>query len=123
MKKYFYYVAVLSIVFAASFSMTSCKKEVFFSEGNLDFSADTVVFDTVFTTVGSTTQRLKIYNRSNRALKVDQIELMGGENSPFRINVDGLSGTVFGELEIEGNDSLWIFVEVTLDRSHHDRPR
>ncbi len=95
--------------------LTSCKKETFFSEGNLDFSADTVVFDTVFTTVGSTTQRLKIYNRSNQNLRVDEIELMGGENSPFRINVDGISGVMHNNLEIEGNDSLWIFVEVTLD--------
>ncbi|GAB5417064.1 MAG: hypothetical protein Crog4KO_19300 [Crocinitomicaceae bacterium] len=102
--------------------MTSCKKAVFYSEGSLDFSADTVVFDTVFTTVGSTTQRLKIYNRSNRPLKVDQIELMGGENSPFRINVDGLSGMVFGEQEIEANDSLWIFVEVTLDPNGGNLP-
>lgn len=95
--------------------LTSCKKDTFLSEGNLDFSADTVVFDTVFTTVGSTTQRLKIYNRSNRNLRVDEIELMGGENSPFRINVDGISGVLHNNLEIEGSDSLWIFVEVTLD--------
>lgn len=103
----------LLVLFATQLS--SCKKDAFFSEGNLDFSADTVVFDTVFTTVGSTTQRLKIYNRSNQTLRVDEIELMGGETSPFRINVDGISGTTHGGIEIEGEDSLWIFVEVTLD--------
>ena len=80
------------------------KKDTFFSEGNLDFSQDTVIFDTVFTSVGSTTQRLKIYNRSNQNLRVDEIELMGGENSPFRINVDGISGIQYSNLEIEGND-------------------
>lgn len=102
------------IILAAS-QLTSCKKAVFYSDGHLDFSADTVVFDTVFTTIGSTTKRLKIYNNSNRNLKVEQIELMGGSASPFRINVDGVSGTVFGEHEIEGGDSLFVFVEVTLD--------
>lgn len=100
---------------AGGMQLTSCKKAVLFSEGNLDFSADTVVFDTVFTTIGSTTKRLKIYNNSNRNLIVEEIELMGGENSPFRINVDGISDDSFSDIEIEGNDSLWVFVEVTLD--------
>lgn len=103
------------LVIAAASQLSSCKKAKFYSSENLEFSADTVVFDTIFTTVGSTTKRLKIYNPSNRTLKVDEIELMGGEASPFRINVDGLSGTAFNGIEIEGNDSLWIFVEVTLD--------
>ncbi|GAB5418051.1 MAG: hypothetical protein Crog4KO_31310 [Crocinitomicaceae bacterium] len=114
--------SLLIMIVVGGMQLTSCKKAVFYSEGNLDFSADTVVFDTVFTTIGSTTQRLKIYNKSNRNLRVDEIELMGGENSPFRINVDGLSGTDFGNLEIEGNDSLWIFVEVTLDPNGGTQP-
>lgn len=111
----------LSILFFFAFialmasQLTSCKKAAFYSDEHLDFSQDTVVFDTVFTTVGSTTKRLKMYNNSNRNLKIDEIELMGGSDSPFRINVDGLSGTLFSEMEIEGNDSLFIFVEVTLD--------
>ena len=113
---------LFGMILAASFQLTSCKKATFFSSEHLDFSKDTVVFDTVFTTVGSTTKRLKIYNRNNRNLKVDEIELMGGSNSPFRINVDGLSGTVFKDLEIEGNDSLFIFVEVTLDPNNGTLP-
>jgi len=102
--------------------LSSCKKDAFFSEGNLDFSRDTVVFDTVFTTIGSTTQRLKIYNRSNETLRVDEIELMGGDNSSFRINVDGIAATMHNNIEIEGNDSLWIFVEVTLDPNGGNTP-
>lgn len=113
---------VLILIVLGGMQLTSCKKAVFYSEGNLDFSRDTVVFDTVFTTVGSTTQRLKIYNRSNRNLRVDEIELMGGENSPFRINVDGIAGTLHNNLEIEANDSLWVFVEVTLDPNGGNLP-
>ena len=106
---------VFGLIALVATQLTGCKKDVFYSNGNLSFSADTVVFDTVFTTVGSTTKRLRLYNTSNRNLKIDEIELMGGESSPFRINVDGLSGTVFGGMEIEANDSMWVFVEVTLD--------
>jgi hypothetical protein len=95
--------------------LSSCKKPLIFSKDNLSFSKDTVVFDTVFTTIGSTTNQFKLYNNSKRTLQVETVELMGGENSPFRINVDGVSGTNFAPFEVEGEDSLFIFVEVTLD--------
>lgn len=92
------------------------------SSGNLDFSADTIIFDTVFTTIGSTTQRLKIYNNDSRTLQIDLIELLGGTTSPYRINVDGDPGTVFSGIEIEGKDSLFIFIEVTLDPNNGTTP-
>lgn len=94
---------------------TSCKKDAFLSKGNLEFSLDTLVFDTVFTTVGSTTQQFKIYNKENRTVKIEEIELMGGENSPFRMNIDGLQGISMSDIELEGKDSLFAFVEVTLN--------
>jgi hypothetical protein len=101
---------------------TSCNKPVFFSKKNLEFSEDTVVFDTVFTTIGSTTKQFKIYNRENRTLQIDEIELMGGENSPFRINVDGNSSTIVNNIELEGGDSLFVFVEVTLQVNNQNLP-
>ena len=81
----------------------------------LEFSADTIIFDTVFTTVGSTTEILKFYNRENQAIEVSSIYLAGGSASQFRINVDGISGTEFENIEIPAEDSLFIFVEVTVD--------
>jgi hypothetical protein len=103
-------------------SLVSCKKPLNFSNGNLNFSTDTVVFDTVFTTIGSTTQRLKIYNPANSTLKIDEIELMGGSSSPFRLNVDGNKGNLFSEIEMEKEDSLFIFVEVTLSANNGTLP-
>ena len=107
---FFCFGALVSLV-----TLTSCKKPVFFSNGNLAFSTDTVMFDTVFTTIGSTTKNFKFYNNDSRTVAIEQIELMGGSDSPFRINVDGLSGLSFTDIEVEGNDSLYVFVEVTLD--------
>lgn len=113
MKKVFYLYLFLLVLTA--FFNSGCKKPILLSKGNLSFSQDTVVFDTVFTTIGSTTKRLKIYNKDSRTVTIEQIQLMGGSNSPFRINVDGLNGTEFGGIQIEGKDSLFTFVEVTLD--------
>ncbi len=94
---------------------SGCRKPLSFSTDHLEFSQDTVLFDTVFTTIGSTTQRFKLYNRENKTVKIEGIQLMGGTDSPFRINVDGVPGTDFGEIELESRDSLFVFVEVTLD--------
>lgn len=110
------------LLLIGSAGLTSCKKAVNFSNGNLSFSKDTVVFDTVFTTIGSTTQQFKFYNNDSRTLIVEEIELMGGENSVFRVNVDGLSGTKFENIEVEGNDSLFVFVEVTLQVNNSTNP-
>ena len=104
--------SVLSII---AISFGSCKKTNFLSKKNLEFSKDTLVFDTVFTTIGSTTKQFKIYNRENKTLKIEEIELMGGENSPFRMNVDGLKGLKMKDVEVLAQDSLFAFVEVTLD--------
>jgi hypothetical protein len=102
--------------------LSSCKKDLLMSSGALEFSVDTVVFDTVFTTVGSSTRRFKIYNRSSRAVDVSTIYLEGGENSPFRFNLDGVSGVQFSDIQIPGNDSLFAFVEVTLGENNQLNP-
>src|SRR5690606_40056225 len=86
-----------------------------FSKGNLAFSKDTVVFDTVFTTIGSTTQQLKIYNKESKTILIEEVELMRGSSSPYRINPDGLLGTQLAGIELEGKDSLFLFLEVTLN--------
>lgn len=102
-----------SLLFALS-GLSSCKKNKGMSNGNLEFSSDTIVFDTIFTTIGSTTQQFKIYNNDKKELKIEEVELMGGSSSPFRMNLDGLIGTSFGAIDIPANDSLFCFVEVTL---------
>jgi hypothetical protein len=103
-------------------SFQACKKDTIFSKDHLDFSTDTVLFDTIFTTVGSTTKRFKIYNNNNAKILVEEIELMGGTDSPFRINVDGVSGVYHEDVVVPKNDSLFIFVEVTLEVNNVTNP-
>lgn len=114
------YITISIILIFSLFA--SCKKDSSFSKDHLNFSADTVLFDTVFTTIGSTTKKFKIYNYNAFKIDVEEIELMGGSSSPFRINVDGVSGTVHENIEIPGNDSLFVFVEVTLQVNNATNP-
>ncbi len=113
---------LIIILFNAILSLSSCKKTNLFSKGNLSFSRDTLVFDTVFTTIGSTTKNFKIYNPSKRSIKIEEIQLMGGENSPFRMNIDGDKGDFLRDIELEGKDSLFAFVEVTLNVNNQSLP-
>jgi hypothetical protein len=105
-----------------STTMQSCNKSVLLSKKNLSFSVDTLVFDTVFTTIGSTTQQFKIYNNDKRTIHIDEIELMGGTSSPFRMNIDGVQGITVTDIDIESQDSLFAFVEVTLGVNGQNLP-
>ncbi len=104
--------------------MPSCRQDDFDASPDLklQFDTDTLFFDTVFTTVGSATRFFKIYNRNNSRVSISSIELAGGVNSYFRINADGRSGTRFRDIEIGPNDSLFVFVEVTLNPVGQDLP-
>ena len=55
----------------------------------LDFSKDTIIFDSVFTTIGSITIPFTVINSHSEALLIDEISLEGGSDSQYRINVDG----------------------------------
>lgn len=101
---------------AAALILAGCRKEVRFTDdpsATLDFSRDTVMFDTIFTTVGSITKRFTVRNPGSNGVRVD-IALVGGSTSPFRLNVDGASGLAFSQVEIYGGDSIYVFVEATL---------
>ncbi|HRC33124.1 MAG TPA: hypothetical protein PK736_06745 [Bacteroidia bacterium] len=102
----------------------SCKKEKLITDASakLDFSADTIVFDTVFVTFGSTNQQLLVYNNNSQPINISSIRLSNTNNSYFRLNVDGVSGTKFSDIEIGAKDSMFIFVEVTIDPSSANLP-
>ncbi|GHA37321.1 hypothetical protein GCM10007103_18350 [Salinimicrobium marinum] len=96
---------------------SSCRSdfETIESSGNLEFSKDTVYLDTVFSNIGSATYSLKVYNRTNEDLLIPKIRLSLGETSGYRLNVDGLSGKSFEDIEILAKDSLYVFIETTVD--------
>ncbi len=81
----------------------------------LEFSVDTLRFDTVFTQLGSATRILKVYNRYDKRLRIDRIAFEKGAASRFRMNVNGWMGTEVSDIDILPHDSIYVFVEVTID--------
>ena len=101
-----------------------CKKDTFITSKDalVLLSADTLRFDTVFTTTGSVTQLFKIKNGNNQKLKIDNITLKGGTASAFKINADGIMGPAVKNIELDANDSIFVFVTVTINPSVNTRP-
>ena len=120
---------ILSILFIAFLAIitifTSCRKdETISSDPNykLRFSTDSVMFDTVFTTMGSVTKSLMVYNPNPNSVIISRVRLAGGRYSSYSVNIDGASGTDVRNIEIAGNDSLYVFVRVTIDPVNDNLP-
>ncbi len=96
---------------------SSCRKDFESgpSTGNLQFSTDTLLLDTVFTNIGSSTYSFKVYNRTNDDFTIPTIALERGENSGYRLNVDGIPGKSFENIQVLAKDSIFVFVETTTD--------
>jgi len=113
MKRVLYFLFTIAILIFWS----SCRKDFEFTPntGHLEFSKDTIYLDTVFTNIGSSTYNLKVYNPSNTDIVIPTIRLGEGEASNYRLNVDGTPGKEFSNVELLAKDSMYIFVETTVD--------
>lgn len=114
------------LFFIVSFVLviTSCTKDKFATGKDVFLlTSDTAVhFDTVFTSVGSVTQHVKLFNINDQKLRLNNVQLMGGASSFFKINVSGTPGTQFTDVDIAKGDSLYIFVSVNINPSLQTLP-
>ncbi|WP_333877413.1 hypothetical protein [Flavobacterium sp.] len=110
---------IILFIVGLAVSFSSCRQDFEFkaSTGDLFFSRDTVYLDTVFSNIGSSTYTLKVYNKSDKDIKIPTIKL-GKPDSKYRMTVDGMTGEnnrIFHDVELLAKDSMYIFIEVTAD--------
>ncbi|MBB6609638.1 right-handed parallel beta-helix repeat-containing protein [Pontibacter sp. Tf4] len=119
-----YLLAILPLLCLLSIVGCEPKDEVLTTDPGaiLEFSQDTVLFDTVFVTQGSVTRRLKVYNRNNKAVRISNITLAGAEASPYNLIINGQETIVKNNLELRGQDSLYILVKVNINPSDKNLP-
>ena len=115
---------IFFVIFTVFLSFSCRKQDVINADPSLKlgFSTDSVVFDTVFTSLGSSSRKLMIYNTNKDKLIISKISLFGKNESVFRMNVNGQAGVSFADIEIPGKDSLFVFVKVTIDPQNTDNP-
>lgn len=112
--------AVLLALSSLLLFATACEVDREYVTGDavqLRFSQDTLRFDTVFTSRGSTTRTFKVYNDAAEPIKIDRIEVAGETGVEFTFNADGTMGPAAEEVVIFGKDSIFVFVEVEVDPS------
>ena len=105
-------------VFLLLISISACRKDERITtdlNAKLSFSSNAILFDTVFTSIGSTVRKIKISNKNNDALNISEIKLSGGNSSPFSININGQNLPSQTNLILNGQDSLNLFVKVTIN--------
>ncbi|MBT4413569.1 MAG: hypothetical protein HOC83_05710 [Polaribacter sp.] len=112
------------LICVALISVSSCRKD--FSTipnfGSLEFSKDTIFLDTIFSNIGSGTYNLKVYNRGNKSITIPEIALEKGTSSNYRLNVDGIAGKAFNDIDILAQDSIFVFIETTINASSVANP-
>jgi len=114
----------LIVLISTILAYTGCRKDDFNTDAGfrLGFSTDTIMFDTVFTTLGSITHQLVIRNSGSSRINISKIALARGLASPFRLNIDGTATEIYNDLEIGPKDSAYIFVKVTIDPNNANNP-
>ncbi len=117
----------LLLILFSLLAAAGCRKQSFeyAPDISLRFSTDTLLFDTVFSNVGSTTSRIVVYNPSTTDLLIPEIYLSGRKltgKSDFRLNINGVPTNSLKEVEIPAGDSIYVFVEVTVDPNNAQKP-
>lgn len=115
-----YYIFLLTILLAAA----ACNKEKLdtSTETKITLANDSLRFDTVFTSAGSITKFFLIKNENRQKVRISNLQLMGGAASAYKMNVDGSPGVQFTNLELEGNDSMYVFVNVNVNPNADNQP-
>lgn len=118
------YIGVSFIGLLLLLMLIGCEREYTFrgDETGVLVSEDTIRFDTIFTSIGSSTKHFKIYNPSTQDMVIEAIELAGGENSSYRLNIDGVPADFVTDVRLRARDSLFVFVDVMINPSGENSP-
>lgn len=103
------WIAVIALLLV----LWSCEKPTLtVEEGELGFSVDTVLFDSIFTTFQAPSELLVVYNRTKKNIQISRVWLEAGSSSEFDLIVDGIRGNDVQDLVLAKNDSMHVFVSM-----------
>jgi hypothetical protein len=123
MNRFKFFFCLLPIAYCLLLT-SSCKKDSFITSefAQVNITADSLKYDTVFATTGSITKSFKIINDNNQKLRLGKVKLIGGATSAYKMNVNGSATSEVTNLDIEANDSIYVFVSVTINPNAANLP-
>ena len=104
-------------------ALVGCQQDILSDDptAQLTFSQDSVLFDTVFTTMGSSTKRMMVYNPNKNAVLIERVEMADGKS--FYINLDGENQLEnLCDITLRGGDSLFLFIRAEIDPQQSNSP-
>jgi hypothetical protein len=126
MKQFKRYISLLwiSVALLAVTALSSCIEDGITTSASDQptFSTDTLRMGDMLTLGASPTSRFVVYNNHDKILNISQISFRDDDAQQFRMNVDGISGRSFNNIEIRPNDSIFVFVEATLAENGSNLP-
>lgn len=111
------------LIITSSLALIGCQPDILSDDptAQLVFSQDSVLFDTVFTTMGSSTKRMMVYNPNKNAVLIDRVEMASGHS--FYINLDGENQLEnLCDITLRGGDSLFLFIRAEIDPLKSNSP-
>lgn len=117
---------ILIGIIASIILFTGCIEDDFTTSPSSQphYSTDTLRIGDVFTAQGTPTHSFIVYNRNSKGIIISNIRFRDPATSDyFRVNVDGLPGKEFNNVEIRAKDSIYVLVEATLPENGFDEPR
>lgn len=115
----------ISLVLLTLFLFSACRKGERITTdaaAKVTIANPQLLFDTIFTSIGSITKRLTIVNNNKDAVKVSEILLAGRSGSAFSININGENTYNKNGLVINGQDSVNLFVKITINPNTENLP-
>lgn len=92
----------------------------------LEFSQDTLAFDTVIAGEATKTYSFQVFNKGDKALRINNVRLEQGEGSPWEVNVDGTwlkGGVSTQDFTISARDSMRVFALLHAPTTDCDDPQ
>lgn len=119
-----HFVLYIWVVVVSLVGFTACIEDGLTSSPSSQprFSVDTLAMGTLFTAEGSPTYAFKVYNPNSKGINISRVALRDDADALFRLNVDGMAGREFSDIEVRERDSIFVFVEATLPDLSLDRP-
>ena len=111
------------LLFGIATMLFACQQDRVSSDPSLQlsFSHDTVLFDTVFTAMGTSTHRVMVYNPHKNAINIKQVSMQEGKY--FHINLDGENDIEqLRDVIVRGEDSLFLFIRAYIDPLNENSP-
>ncbi|MBQ0015530.1 MAG: hypothetical protein KBT04_00915 [Bacteroidales bacterium] len=119
---------IIGVIWICLAGLVGCQKDEDYlclngtDEVALVFSTDTLAFDTVFCTMGSTTRQVRVINCHDQPVHLTSVTLREGRQSRFRINVDGDTAMVARDITIAAGDRIFIFVQPNIKPNDRTTP-